>query len=146
MLVILNLVLSTLYISVCSAYWAHDPVSSHLCHASACLAVRRAAKLILKAYDDLKARRSRAAAAAASAVTSTDETVCNKWRTVQHMYHKQMEVTADLKGKGKAMPNGPAGSHSGGEIVEQGDTNSCPICLDECAARTVTACGHYFCR
>ncbi len=144
MLVILDLVLSILYISVCSVYWAHDPVSSHLCHASACLAVRRAAKLILKAYDDLKARRSRAAAAAASAVTSTDETVCNKWRTVQHMYHKQMEVTADLKGK--AMPNGPAGSHSGGEIVEQGDTNSCPICLDECAARTVTACGHYFCR
>ncbi|KAL0028145.1 hypothetical protein WJX77_009970 [Trebouxia sp. C0004] len=105
----------------------------------------RAAKLILKAYDDLKSRRSRAAAAASSAVTSTHEAVCNKWRTVQHMYHKQMEVTADLKGKGRAVPNGPAGSHSGGEIVEQGDTNSCPICLDECAARTVTACGHYFC-
>jgi len=121
-------------------------VSPHLCPASACLAARRAAKLILKAYDDLKARRGRAASAAASAVSSSHETVGNKWRTVQHMYHKQMEVTADVKGKGKAIPNGPAGSHSGGEIVEQGDTNSCPICLDECAARTVTACGHYFCR
>ena len=108
------------------------------------LAACRAAKLILKAYDDLKARRGRAAAAAA--ISSSHEAVGNKWRTVQHMYHKQVEVTADAKGKGKAMPNGPAGSLLGGDIVDQGDTNLCPICLDECAARTVTACGHYFCR
>ena len=107
--------------------------------------MHRAAKLILKAYDDLKARRRGSATAAASAVTSSHEAVRNKWRTVQHMYHKQREVTADLKGKAQAVPNGPAGLQ-GAEVVEQGDTNTCPICLDECAARTVTACGHYFCR
>ena len=110
------------------------------------MCVYRAAKLILKAYDDLKARGGKAAASAATAVASNHEAVRSHWRTVQHMYHKQMEVAADLKGKARAVPNGPAGSHMGGEIVEQGDTNTCPICLDECAARTVTACGHYFCR
>ena len=106
----------------------------------------RAAKVILKSYDDLRARRRGSAPAAASAVASSLEAMRSKWRTVQHMHHKQLEVTADLKGKGKAVANGPAGSAQAGQVVEQSDTNTCPICLDECAARTVTSCGHYFCR
>ena len=103
--------------------------------------------MILKTYDDLKARRGKAAVAAASSVSSSCEAVRNKWRTVQHMYHKQREVTADAKGKSiAALPGGAAKAGHPAEVVEQGDTNTCPICLDECAARTVTACGHYFCR
>lgn len=107
----------------------------------------RAAKLILKAYDDLKARKGKAATAAASAAASSHEALRSKWRTVQHMHHRQKEVTADVKGKSTAaLPNGAAKADQGAEVVEQGDTNTCPICLDECAARTVTVCGHYFCR
>ena len=106
----------------------------------------RAAKLILKAYDDLKARKSKAAIAT-SAAASSHEALRNKWRTVQHMHHRQMEVTADVKGKSiAALPSNAVKADQGAEVVEQGDTNTCPICLDECAARTVTACGHYFCR
>lgn len=103
--------------------------------------------MILKTYDDLKARRSKAAAAAASSVSSSCEAVRNKWRTVQHMHHKQQELTADAKGKSTAaLPGSAAKAGHPAEVVEQDDTNTCPICLDECAARTVTACGHYFCR
>ena len=100
--------------------------------------------MILKTYDELRGRKGRAAAAAASSVSSSHEALRSKWRTVQHMYHKQLEVQADLKGKSVAAVPGDAAE--GVPQVEQGDTNTCPICLDECAARTVTACGHYYCR
>lgn len=132
--------------------WSHSSVSvMQSCHIDpegllplSC----RAAKVILKAYDDLKARQGRATAAAASSVRLSHEALRNKWRTVQHMHHKQQEVAADAKGKGiTALPEGSAAqADPPAEVVEQGDTNTCPICLDECAARTVTACGHYFCR
>lgn len=103
--------------------------------------------MILKAYDDLKARQGRAATAAASSVRLSHEALRSKWRTVQHMHHKQQEVVADAKGKSTtALPGSAAQADPPVEVVEQGDTNTCPICLDECAARTVTACGHYFCR
>jgi hypothetical protein len=41
-------------------------------------------------------------------------------------------------------------NHAGGfagVLAEQGqdDIGSCPICLDVCERRTVTACGHHFC-
>ena len=108
--------------------------------------IHRAAKVILRSYDDLKARRRGSAPAAATAVASSLEAVKSKWRTVQHLYHKQLEAAADVKGKGKAVANGPAGLSQPGQVMEQSDTNTCPICLDECAARTVTSCGHYFCR
>lgn len=61
----------------------------------------RAAKLILKAYDDLRAKRS-SRHSAALAVKSSQEALKAKWRTVQHLYHKQLDATAQAKGKAVA--------------------------------------------
>ena len=64
----------------------------------------RAAKLILKGYDDLRAKRS-SKHSAALAVKSSQEALKAKWRTVQHLYNKQLEAAAGAKGK--AVANAP---------------------------------------
>ena len=126
--------------------WAQLVSHDGLQELSGFLVFFRAAKVILKSYDDLRVRQGRAASVAASSAASSQEALRAKWRTVQHMHRKQMEASADVKGKSTAaLPNSTAKPNQGAEVVEQGDTNTCPICLDECAARTVTACGHYFC-
>ena len=61
----------------------------------------RAAKLILKAYDDLRAKRS-SKHSAALGVKSSQEALRAKWRTVQHLYNKQLEAAAGAKGKAVA--------------------------------------------
>lgn len=53
----------------------------------------RAANLVLKTYDDLRARRS-SKHSAALVVKSSQDSLKAKWGTVQHLYNKHLEVTA----------------------------------------------------
>ena len=96
----------------------HCPCSKHMLASGAVVnASCRAAKLILKAYDDLRAKRS-SKHSAALAVKSSQEALKAKWRTVQHLYNKQLEAAAGAKGKAVATaPPEPGDALSSGLVL-----------------------------
>ena len=71
----------------------------------------------MKAYDDLRAKRS-SKHSAALGVKSSQEALKAKWRTVQHLYNKQLEAAAGAKGKAVASaPPEPGDALSSGLVL-----------------------------
>lgn len=84
--------------------------------------------------------------------TSAEKECEAAWHHLQHLLHKEAALAAAEKGKGPAQGGDAsgeggdaAGSGGPGLGAGQDDLNSCPICLDELSARTVTSCGHSYC-
>lgn len=106
-----------------------------------------------------RARGSASVAAAAPHLLPTAEKECEAaWHHLQHLLHKEAALAAAEKGKAPAEGGeagagadadaDPSGGGGGGLALGAGqdDLNSCPICLDELSARTVTSCGHSYCQ
>ncbi|KAL4426809.1 hypothetical protein ABPG77_006595 [Micractinium sp. CCAP 211/92] len=102
------------------------------------------AKLILRSYNEAIARRD-PEKSARRAVETAEKEASEAWHHLQHMLNKEAALVAAERGKGRAEDGGPAPPAQAADGVQQEDLNSCPICLDELSARTITACGHHYC-
>jgi len=103
--------------------------------ADALMEIMQNARVVVRNYKELKARRNPIDSASAT-VANAERLAENAWRRLRFVHSQYQEMLQSRHQQ----------HHQQTHAAEQADHFSCPICLDELAdMRTVTKCMHSFC-